>query len=421
MPALFRAGAAWQDLPAHPGLDLSGYALRVQPCTAVRDAVSVTALALEQQDTLFILLSVDALGFAIGVAETVRQKITAAARQMGQWQEIQVCLAATHSHAAPASMPLRQCGEVNPQWLEKACEIIVQTALQSAGNLQPARFGAGQTDVPGVALNRRNGPAVDHQLTAWRIDDTQGKPLALAVNFACHPVVLSHENRAVSADYPGEVRRVLQEEWQIPVLFLTGAAGDINPVHRGETAALEQTAVPLIHAVKELWPRFAMDADVPLRGSYTHLDLPLQALPPREILLPVAQGDPLPARRAWAEQALACEDGARLTVPCAVQVWRVGPSALAAVGCELFASLGLRLKNILRESAVAAPLIVAYANSNLGYVPDAAAYERGGYEVDSAHWYYGQPACVTPGAGEMLVNAVTQEIKNDNPNKQISG
>ena len=405
MPPPFQAGIAQREFSVYSGLDLSGYALRVQPCTGVRDAISVTALALESDTVLWVLISADALGFAIDVADQMRGNIAAAARQIGSWKEIQVCLAATHSHSAPASMNLRECGKVNSPWLESARDMIIQTAVESINNLQPARFGAGQTDVRGVALNRRKSTFVDNELSVWRVDQENGKPLAIVMNFACHPVVLSHENRSISADYPGEVRCALQEEFHVPVLFLTGAAGDINPIHRGETDALKRTAAPLIDAAKVLLPQIETSPKVLLRGASMRLDLPLLPRPPREELITIAASDPLPARRAWAEQALLTSVYVPLTVPCALQTWRVNSAALAAIGCELFASLGLLLKSTFKEKGIQSTLLAAYANGNLGYVPDAAAYECGGYEVDNAHYYYAQPACVAPVAGEIILKA----------------
>jgi hypothetical protein len=407
MSQSLKAGIAQHDLPAYAGLDLSGYALRVQPCTAVRDAVCVTALALENEQSLFVLLSVDALGFAIDVAENIRIKITSAARDIGDWEDIQVCLAATHSHAAPASMNLRECGKMNPQWLEDASDIIIQSALESIQNLQPARLGASQIDVSGVALNRRKSTIVDDELTVCRVDREDGKPLAMIINFACHPVVLSHENRSISADYPGEVRRVLQNEYQIPVLFLTGAAGDINPIHRGEIDELEQTAAPLIEAAKVLFPQIKTSSKVLLQGTSSRINLPLLNRPPREELISIAAADPLPAKRAWAEQALLTPSDANLTVPCAIQHWQIGSIALVAIGCELFASLGLRLKSTFKAQGITSVLLATYANGNLGYVPDVAAYDRDGYEVGNAHYYYAQPECVTPEAGEMICDTMT--------------
>lgn len=414
----FQAGTAQRDLPAHAGLDLSGYGLRAQPCTDVRDTVSVTAMALENDANLFVLLSVDALGFAIDVADNIRIKIASAAREMRKWQQIQICLAATHSHAAPASMNLRECGKMSPQWLENASDIIIQTALESIANLQPASFGAAQMNVPKVALNRRKSTFVDDELTVCRVNSEDGKPLALIVNFACHPVVLSHENRSISADYPGEMRRALQAEYHVPVLFLTGAAGDINPVHRGENDAIQQTARPLVEATKVLLPQIETSSKVLLQGTSARLNLPLLNRPLHEDLIAIAAADPLPAKRAWAEQALLTPPDAPLTVPCAIQYWQIGSVAFAAIGCELFVSLGLRLKSTFKEQGMKSVLLATYANGNLGYVPDADSYERGGYEVDNAHHYYGQPACVAPDAGEMIIDAISNSMRYSERNEE---
>jgi hypothetical protein len=143
-----------------------------------------------------------------------------------------------------------------------------------------------------------------------------------------------------------------------------------------------------------------------LRGASSRINLPLLNRPTREQLISIASADPLPAKRVWAEQALLAPSDANVTVPCAIQLWQIDSIALAAIGCELFASLGLRLKSTFKAQGIQSVLLATYANGNLGYVPDVAAYERGGYEVDNAHHYYAQPECVTPEAGEIIVDTM---------------
>src|SRR5699024_10890367 len=61
-----------------------------------------------------------------------------------------------------------------------------------------------------------------------RADDV----VALWVNFACHPVVLNAANLLISADYPGYVRRALEDRHPGSMcLFTTGAAGEVNSGH----------------------------------------------------------------------------------------------------------------------------------------------------------------------------------------------
>jgi hypothetical protein len=75
--------------------------------------------------------------------------------------------------------------------------------------------------------------------------------------------------------------------------------------------------------------------------------------------------------------------------------------------------LGLRIKSTFKARGIKSVLLATYANGNLGYVPDAAAYQRGGYEVDNAHYYYGQPECVTPKAGEMIIDEIESLFKRE--------
>jgi hypothetical protein len=89
----------------------------------------------------------------------------------------------------------------------------------------------------------------------------------------------------------------------------------------------------------------------------------------------------------------------QLEFDCEVQAVRLGPDiALVGIGGELFSSLGQAIRT---QSPFATTLVVAYTNGYAGYLPDLAAFERGGYEASSAF--------TAPGSGEQLV-AVALEL-----------
>jgi hypothetical protein len=87
-----------------------------------------------------------------------------------------------------------------------------------------------------------------------------------------------------------------------------------------------------------------------------------------------------------------------------VQALKLGPLAVVALPGEVFSSFGGAIK---RGSPFPAPrtLVAGWSNDNVGYIPDADAYPLGGYEVDLASRYYGQPAGWAREAGEALVAA----------------
>ena len=62
-----------------------------------------------------------------------------------------------------------------------------------------------------------------------RVTSDAGQPLAIAVNYACHPTTLAWENTLISPDYIGALREVVETATACPCLFIQGASGDIGP------------------------------------------------------------------------------------------------------------------------------------------------------------------------------------------------
>jgi hypothetical protein len=80
----------------------------------------------------------------------------------------------------------------------------------------------------------------------------------------------------------------------------------------------------------------------------------------------------------------------------ALQVIRLGEVALVGVPGELFARLGLAIR---RRSPFRYTYVLGLVNGEIGYIPDLAAYELGGYQL-WAGWH----SHLAPGSGEALVD-----------------
>jgi hypothetical protein len=74
---------------------------------------------------------------------------------------------------------------------------------------------------------------VDPTVAVLHIDAADGKPLAVLVNYASHPVVFGPDNTQYSADWPGGMEQTVEQALgsQPICFFLQGAAGDINPYY----------------------------------------------------------------------------------------------------------------------------------------------------------------------------------------------
>ena len=65
-------------------------------------------------------------------------------------------------------------------------------------------------------------------LAVVRFDDTAGKPIAILVNFAAHPVMTDTKVLKYSADYPGFLKNKVEAELSTTCVFMQGAAGDMS-------------------------------------------------------------------------------------------------------------------------------------------------------------------------------------------------
>jgi hypothetical protein len=108
---------------------------------------------------------------------------------------------------------------------------------------------------------RRRSHPLDPTVNVLEVFDSDGRPKAVLVNYACHPSVLGPDNLDYLADYPGALRRYV--EAQIPgalYLFVQGGAGDIDPCRDKEPVAGED-----FQAVEERsrrWEKVTSRSDV---------------------------------------------------------------------------------------------------------------------------------------------------------------
>jgi hypothetical protein len=281
------------------------------------------------------------------------------------------------------------------------------------------RWGAADSD---IGINRRevrpdgrvvigHNPAgpVDRAVRVARFDRQDGRPLAILVNYACHPVVFGADSIAISADYVGHTRAVVEHATGAAMLFVQGACGDINPRQRATPGGrqAETLGVELAGAVLTAYATATPGAVAGIAAATTPVDLPLlqdaSAIPglisaqDRQALHPT-----IDQRLPWAATVSADPATGGLTTPIALQVLRLGDLAVVGIPAEPFVEIGLALQ----ERGLGRPTMVAgYTNGCVGYVPMPAAYPLGGYEVSYSFAYYRLPAPLAPECAERIVDA----------------
>ncbi len=350
-------------------------------------------------------------------------------------------LSSTHTHSGPSlGTPWFEGGaEMVAPYLASLTDRLAGACLAAWCGLRPARIGWGVGQCA-VNTNRRlpgdDGTALlapypegfsDHSVGVARVDDEGGHPLAILVNYAAHPTILAWDNRLISPDYPGTLRRTVEAITGATCLFLQGAAGDQTTICDyacrvedarwvGRQVGLEAARVAeaihtqpgrrrLVRLAQSSWTMGVTDyvpegaGDGTVRCRARHVPLPRWQQPPpseaevgrvHELQQRLADLRGHGASEATVREAnlqvrralLALETARRRGEPgpltLEIQAQRLGPVALVGMPVEPFGEIGTAIKS---QSPFAATFVSGYTNGAAGYMPSASAYPQGGYEI----------------------------------------
>lgn len=403
------AGAASIDITPSPGLSMAGFAARTEPAIGVHDPLTARALVIG--DTAIVIADV------IGFHETMARRI----RERSGLNPDRVIVAATHTHGGPVSMEGRLGRRADPGFLlqlEEGCVLALHQAQRAA---KPAQLLAGSGRDPGVAKNRRHAEGLlDRATPLLRVMGEDG-PIALLASYACHPVVLGADNRLMSADYPGFVRKNLESEFPGAIaLFLTGCTGDANTGHTAKASlTLRADGGRTFKAAEGYGSRIAeallaapaapLGDRVAAATTEVVLDLSRRETEPlselaRQWQADLVGSDPVRATLLrywidWAERFADVEPG---TWTGRVTAFDWGGMPIIGLPGEIFAETGLTVRAACGDRPA---FVISYAEGNPGYIPPASEFSFGGYEVDEAHRFIGMPAGFAPGSAERLADA----------------
>ena len=401
--AELRAGAARVSITPDPkefSYPLGGYVAPerlTKKASGIHDTCYSRALVLSDGTVKAAVVSLDLCFLPANVKDAVASKVTATGVPASG-----LFLSATHTHSAldPLVLHSGNTGHqsalplFDPKLLDWVATRIAQSITEANASLKPARIGSGQAERIGLNRNRRGESATDDQMTAVKVLDSDGKPLAAVFNYAAHPVYYNDKMLEVSGDWSGSFQRVM--EARIPgavCLFLNGAEGDASP-HGSDAGTpaekIEVYAAKLAEKAKELYDSVGTDSGPVLR-AWTHtVELPPQA-PHPFFLLASAQ------LKATREQAIELINR-MMPRKCDVSFVRIGDTVLVGLPGEPTTPIGLAVKAALRDSGVMRPAVVALTNGWLGYIVTAEQYKAGKYEPTMS--FYG------PSIGEVMLEGV---------------
>jgi neutral ceramidase len=210
----------------------------------IHDSIYARSLVLDINGLRLAFVSVD---LAIFTSEHVEK----VCKEKYGISQLMIC--SSHNHSEPQKSGRSfQKGNSYVSFYEGQIIKAVELAVK---NMFPARIAAGYRSFPQLGFNRLiirdDGHAreswfsddhytsenperipfgpVDPEVGVIRIEDMQGQPRVILMNYACHADIVCF-NYAVSADFPGVASRKVEEAFgnKVNCLFIQGAAGNIE-------------------------------------------------------------------------------------------------------------------------------------------------------------------------------------------------
>ncbi|WP_291765765.1 hypothetical protein [Caldivirga sp. UBA161] len=411
------------------GLRLGGYAHRVgKPSIMVHDELYARLLMISSGEVEVIVVQLDLLGLYSNDASLIRRSVS----KVTGVKEDNIMVASTHTHSAPETI-IPMWPNTLPYSEEEKAKYndwftgVVSKLTEAAGGLNGTervelRIGVGEAN--GLCFNRSfKGGLVSGELPILLVKFSKGK-VAL-VNYPCHPVC--NTDLGFSADYPGVTYESLLSNG-VELMFLTGAAGDIDPIRKGR-GYMSYLGYSLSSSVIETLGSLKPTAPV-IRVKEIKITLPLRTINQEEARLRYEEalrrvkakgGLPNePSESIWVnedyltlmysdEEYEVSKDNRRF-IEAEVNLLRIGGLLMVTIPGEAFIESALMISSIAEGMGFKETMVVGYVNDYVGYIPIKASFIKGTYEAKLARW-----SRVTDDAEGLIIKGIESNLREIAP------
>ena len=367
--AEFRAAIAVRNVTPNPLLPVSGGAGPSKPASRKIGELTVRALVFENDGIRIAICSTDFLGFPGVLCDKVR-------RQVPRIDPENIIIAATHNHSGPDCYGFpNSSGETaaDIKYLNSICKKLADAINEAVGKLQPAHVKIATDKARGkIAYNYYAEQLYDPRCDVIQFLDSEGKPIATFVNYACHPEVIGADQGILSPDFVGPLYdRIEQRGGGIGIYVNSALGGMVTADCRGPDGRDMRTwdeCIRIGNLLADEALRIVADAPVKkepkLFCGNTTIVFPVE----NQMLLAVVKMSPLGFELN--------EDG---TIATQFNVVNLGNAQMLTIPGEALPNIGYYLKRNMHSKH---NMLLGLANDAFGYIltkVDFNSFERYNY------------------------------------------
>lgn len=142
-----------------------------------------------------------------------------------------VVIAATHNHHGPDTLGFWGRGlksGIRNDYMHFLQKKVIESLARAVSNLAPSEVNIVQSSVKDLKLtvDLRLPVVIPDILTVIQVK-SKGKVLGNIVHWENHPEALGKKNTAITSDFPHYIRKVLEDKFQAPTIYWSGALGGL--------------------------------------------------------------------------------------------------------------------------------------------------------------------------------------------------
>ncbi|MCD6408003.1 hypothetical protein J7L87_03020 [bacterium] len=409
------AGGSFRVINCKVGDHLAGQ-LYPRIAERIRDDLEANALFLTDEKEKVLFISCDLVALKREYVKEVIKKIG----EKTDIPEENIIICCTHTHAGPMVAIERLDMPLNVEYLGFLKNALVEVSVEAINNSEKVKIGYGKGKAH-IGYNRRlcwedgthtmygdskreeftglEGPKDDEHIVLFGEKD-KNEIVFVSHNNTCHATCV--ENALfVSADFPGEARRLIREILgkKIPVLYFQGASGDTSPwdmLHpdrmnrEDKERRLKEVGTLLAGETMRIIGNSERKENLTIDTVFEELEVSVR-IPSEEEIEEARKvvEDGVEKSGRWdfvlKESVLKLyeefKDNPFEKLP--LHVVRIGELAIATNPCEFYCQFGLDIK---RRSPFPITIISQLTNGWSGYCPTIYGYLGGGYSGETIYW-----------------------------------
>ncbi len=395
-------GCACADITPEEQAEMIGFAKPDNLSKGILHPLEAQVMVLKSTEETCCLVTIDSLGFTTVLSDLLRQQIGETLRTSPE----KVMLCFSHTHSAP------NAGTDDRIYYQFARDRILNAVSEAVSAMNPieAAWGLGLSQ---IGVNRRGDTAsVDNRIGILKVADSYSGTLKLLLlRVTAHANVLSSDNDFISADYFGVTRTLLKEKYGCEVMMTQGAAGDIRPKYQQDNAEFLE-----IHAWEEPHKKYAENekekyfdqSKAALSKMADAICSAVDSIIDDMIPQPITRLAMFSMHRSFAADVPSLKRAAEIAQEAAqmagidgtgwleevkrlhrlhikeqladieVQYFCINDGCLCGVANEAMCRIAL---DVMEQAGNPLLLFGGYTNGCSSYLPTAAEYDKGGYEV----------------------------------------